>query len=670
VSVVTWLSVAVSALLLGALASLVLGRLRAASSWVALGAVTVASVAMWGAVVRCVAHGPDPEVVLLTLPGLGARLAIRCDDLSALFLALTATIAFLATMYSVRYMDRYQELSPARYYPLLLVLFAAIAGAVVTVDFFFFLVFWELLTLSSFFLVAFETENRVGQRAAWKYFFVSHAATFGMVIGALLLWNQGHSFHFADLRGALDGMLVTRPVVAHLVLLLFFLGFATKAGVLPMGSWLPDAYASAPSGATAAFAGTLSKLGIYGVLRVFADFLPLSGATRAWGYLIALAGLGTLFVATLTALRQDQVKRLMSFHLMGQVGYMLLGIGVGLALLRSQPVLGAIALLGGLFHLVNNALYKPALYMAAGAAEYRGAGSSLSAGGGLGRMMPVTALCAGAASLAIAGVPPLNGFASKWLLYASGILGGKEFAGFALAAVVAMFISLVTLASFLKYLGGTFFGPPAPALTDTRDVPVTMLLPQVVLVLLCLALGLGPRFPLVYVHRAIVHLPSASGLPDLAALLGPGAAMGGVGAGVAAVWSPLPMALALVVLGAVCWAGLQRMGGAAHRDVPVWTCGEEVEVSVTRYPASSFYLPFKQAFHGIYPQPHLRAPRFPASARRLFDVDRWLYQPVARAVQRSAYAAGRTHSGIPQVYLLWIVVGAVAVVAIILLTVR
>jgi hydrogenase-4 component B len=284
--------------------------------------------------------------------------------------------------------------------------------------------------------------------------------------------------------------------------------------------------------------------------------------------------------------------------------------------------------------------------------------------------MPVTALCAGAASFAIAGIPPLNGFASKWLLYASGILGGRAFAGFALAAVVAMFISVVTLASFLKYLGGTFFGAPAPERRDAKDVPATMLAPQVVLVLLCIAMGLAPRFPLEYVHRAIVHLPSTSGLPDLAALLGPGAAMGGVGAGVAAVWSPLPMALALVVLGAVCWAGLQRMGGAARRDVPVWTCGEEVEVSVTRYPASSFYLPFKQAFHGIYPQPHLRAPRFPASARRLFDVDRWLYQPVARAVQRSAYAAGRTHSGIPQVYLLWIVVGAVAVVAIILLTVR
>lgn len=398
-------------------------------------------------------------------------------------------------------------------------------------------------------------------------------------------------------------------------------------------------------------------------------FLPLSGATRTWGYLIALAGLGTLFVATLTALRQDQVKRLMSFHLMGQVGYMLLGIGLGLALLRSQPVLGALALMGGLFHLINNALYKPALYMAAGAAEYRGAGTSLGAGGGLGRAMPVTALCAGAASLAIAGVPPLNGFASKWLLYVSGILGGREFAGFALAALVAMFISLVTLASFLKYLGGTFFGPPTPETRNIREVPATMLLPQVALVALCLTLGLNPRWPLEYVHRAIVHLPSAGGLPDLAALLGPGLGLGGAGAGVAAVWSPLPMALALVGLGALCWAGLERLGGAAHREVPVWTCGEELEASVTRYPATSFYLPFKQAFHGIYPQPHVRAPAFPAGLRRAFDLDRWLYLPAARAVQRSATAAGRTHPGIPQVYLLWIVLGAVAVITIIMLTV-
>jgi hydrogenase-4 component B len=667
---VAWLSVAVSALLVGAAASLVLAKLRSASAWVSLAAVGVAGVAVWVVVVHSFARGPDAQVVLLALPGLRAGLTVFSDDLSTSFLALTGIIAIVSTMYSVRYMSAHGAGSGLRYYPLLLVLFAGIVGVVVTVDFLFFLVFWELLTLASFFLVAFERPNRGAQRAAWKYFFVSHAATFGMVVAVLILWNRADSFHFADLRRAMDGLLVSRPVLAHLVLLLLFTGFATKAGILPVGSWLPDAYTSAPTGATAAFAGTLSKLGIYGLLRVFCDLLPLSHATEVWGYVIALAGLSSLFVATLTALRQDEVKRLMSFHVIGQVGYMFLGIGVGLALMRAHPTLGAIALLGGLFHMFNHAIYMAALFLGAGAVEHRGGPASLSAGGGPGSLMPVTALCAGAASFAIAGIPPLNGFASKWLLYASGILGGRVFAGFALAAVVAMFISLVTLASFLKYLGGTFFATPAPELRDARDVPATMLVPQVVLVLLCVAMGLAPRVPLEYVHRAIVHLPSAGGLPDLAALLGPGVGLGGAGAGIAAVWSPLPMALGLVVLGVLCWAGLQRLGGAARRDVPVWTCGEQLDPSVTRYPASSFYLPFKQAFHGIYPQPHLRAPLFPASARRLFDVDRWLYQPVARAVQRSAYAAGRTHSGIPQVYLLWIVLGAVAVVAIILLTVR
>ena len=666
-STIVLLGVAVTALLLGALASFVLGRRRAVSGWVSLGAVTVAAVAIWAVVIRHFSAGPDPEAVLLALPGLGARLAIRSDDLSTAFLALTATIALFTVMFSVRHLERYRP-AATKYYPLLLVLFAGIVGVVVSVDFFFFLVFWELLTLASFFLIAFEAEDPIAQRAAWKYFFVSHAATFGMVAGALILWTRVGSFHFTALRGGLDALLVSRPFLAHLVLLLMFLGFATKAGILPMGSWLPDAYARAPTGATAAFAGTLSKLGIYGLLRVFCDLLPASGAGDVWGYIIALAGLGSLFVATLTALQQDDLKRLMSFHVIGQVGYMFLGIGMGLALMRSHPVLGAVALLGGLFHMFNHALYMAALFLGAGAVERPGERVSLKSGGGLSKTMPVTALCAGAASFAIAGIPPLNGFASKWLLYVSGILGGQAFVGFALAAAIAMFISLVTLASFLKYLGGVFLGPatdPRPM----RESPLTMLVPQAALVLICLAFGLAPRFPLEYVHRAIVHLPSASGLPDLTSLLGPGWGMGGAAAGVAGVWAPLPVALALVLLGLLGWAVLQRAGGAAAREVPVWTCGEEEAAAATRYPAAGFYLPFKQAFHGIYPTPHLRAPPFPESLRRAFDIDRWLYLPFARGVQRSARLAGRTHPGVPQVYLLWIVLGAVLVVAIILWTV-
>ncbi len=651
-------------LLAGAGTSLVLAGRRRASGWAATAFVGAAGVALWAVVVRTMAIGPDPEATLLTLPGLGAGLVLSVDPLAAIFLAITATIGFLTTLYSVEDMARDGSDSVAKYYPVLQLLFAGIVGVVVTADFVFFLVFWELMTFASFFLVTFERESRTCQRAGLKYFVVNQAATFGMIAAALILWTRCGSFHFAALRDALGGLLASQPTLGHLVLFLFFVGFATKAGILPMGDWLPDAYPAAPTGATAAFGGTMTKLGVYGLLRVFLGFLPLSPATRAWGVVIALAGAASLFVGTLTALKQDDIKRLMSFHVIGQVGYMFMGIGFGLYFLPSNPALAALGLLAGTFHMVNHSLYKSCLFLGAGAVTFRTGTRSLSALGGLGKSMPATAVYALVAALAIAGVPPLNGFASKWLMYVTAILGGQAFPLFAVLGIVAMFISLVTLGSFLKYIGGAFLGPPSP-LAGIREVPATMLVPQAFLALTCVAFGLVPSWPLAFVHQALTGLASGSSLPDLPALVGGGASLqvasGAVGV---AFWAPLPVAALLVLLALGCYFGIQRAGRAGVRTVPVWACGEEMEPATARYPASSFYLPFKRAFQGIYPSIQVRAPAFPAWLRRVFDLDAWFYLPMARAVDGGARGVSRTHVGIPQVYLLWIVVGAIAVIGI------
>ena len=660
------LGLSAALLLAGALVSLALARRARASGWASVAFVGGAGVALWAVVVRTFSAGPDPEVTLLSLPAIGAGFVVSVDCLAAIFLAITGTIGFLTTLYSVEYMTRYQTDSVAKYYPVLQLLFAGIVGVVATADFVFFLVFWELMTFASFFLVTFERESRASQKAGLKYFVVNQAATFGMIAGALVLWTRSGSFRFSAMREALGGLLAAQPALAHLVLFLFFMGFATKAGILPMGDWLPDAYPAAPSGATAAFGGTMTKLGVYGLLRVFLGFLPLSPVTRTWGIVIALAGAASLFMGTLTALKQDDIKRLMSFHVIGQVGYMFLGIGLGLFFLPSNPALAALGLLAGTFHMINHSLYKSCLFLGAGAVAYRTGTRSLSALGGLRAFMPATAIFALTAALAIAGVPPLNGFASKWLMYATAILGGQAFPLAAVLGIVAMFISLVTLASFLKYLGSTFLGPPSP-LKGVREVPASMLVPQAFLALACVAFGLAPAWPLAHVHRALVGLASAASLPGLGTLLGGGAGLR-VESGVAGVafWAPLPVAAALVLLALASYFLIQRAAGAPVREVPVWTCGEEEEPELSRYPATSFYLPFKRAFQGIYPSIRVRAPAFPLWLRRAFDLDTWFYLPVARAVEGGARRVSRTHVGIPQVYLLWIVVGAIAVIGIVL----
>ena len=594
----------------------------------------------------------------------GRALTVVVDELSAFFLAIVALIAVLATLYSVDYMTHFPGDSLAKFYPVLLVFFAAVVGVLVVSDFLFFLVCWELMTLTSFVLVTFERANPASQRAGLKYFVITHAATLCMVAGALLLWRECGSFHFAELRGALAHLLAARPFLGHTVLALLFVGFATKAGVLPMGDWLPDAHPVAPSGMSAALSGALVKLGIYGLVRFFCGMLPVSAA-GAWGLVLAVAGTGSLFVGTLTALRQTDSKRLMAFHTIGQIGYICLGIGVAMSCLAAAPALAALALVGALFHAANHACFKACLFLGAGAVLFRTGERDMNKLGGLAGAMPATAAATTVASLAIAGVPPLNGFASKWLIVATCLLAGMTQPLFLVLGLVAMFISLATLASFLKVVGSVFLGAPDPR-RSVREVPATMVTAQVALAALCIVLGVLPYWPLAVIRDAVAAiLPVA--VPGAAELLGgPWGLSLAAGAAGVAVWAPpvLVIGMAVLTLGAY---GLQRAGGAQTRRVPVWTCGEEHTAASVRYPASSLYLPFKHAFDGLYPRLRWRVPAFPAVLRRVFDADAWAYGPLARMVDRSAGVLSRSHVGVPQVYLLWIVGGAAAVVAVVLI---
>ena len=662
------LGLSAALLLLGVPASLAAARRPTLSGWIAFAFAAASAVPVFTVVVDVFRAGAQPDVVVLHLPVLGASWVMAVDPLSAFFLAIAATICVVSTLFSVEYMTHFVHDSVAKFYPVLLLFFAGIYGVLVAGDFLFFLVFWELMTLTSFFLVTFERESATSQRAGRKYFIITHAATLLMVAAALILWRTSGGFHFDAVREALATLMDTDPVLANLVVALFVIGFATKAGVLPMGDWLPDAHPVAPSGMSAMLSGALVKIGIYGLLRVFCDFAPVNDALTWWGVVLALAGTGSLFVGTLTAVKQSDAKRLMAFSTIGQIGYICLGMGVGLYALHESPALAALGLMGALFHAANHACFKACLFLGAGSVLYRTGERDMNKLGGLGSAMPFTAGASTVASLSIAGVPPFNGFASKWLILATCILVGMEAPLFLVLGIVGLFISLATLALFLKVLGAVFLGW-SDETRGVREVPWSMAVPQFVLAALCILLGVFPGAPLAVAHAAIAGVWAAE-VPDLQALTGgPWQITLSAGAAPLGVWMPLVFVAALAVLGLLAYA-IQRAGAAGVRDVDVWLGGEEHALASVRYPASSYFLPFKQAFRGIYPTVQARAPAFPPSVRRILDLDRWLYAPVGRAVERTAHAAGRTHPGVPQVYLFWIVLGAVAVVAIILLTVR
>ncbi len=661
INVVRHVETGIVILIVGSLVSLLLARWRKLCGWVSFALVCVFTVSIGLAVVGALT-GPSYEHTVLSLPLLGSRLALRVDPLSAIFLAIVALIALLSTLYSIRYMEHYVRDNVAKFFPVLLLCVASMVGVLVTTDFLFFLIFWESMTLTSYFLVTFESENAASQRAGLKYFIITHGATLCMVAAALLLWRTSGSFSFEAIRQTLSGLLDTRPFLAHSIIFLFFLGFATKAGILPMGDWLPDAHPVAPSGMSATLSGALVKLGIYGLVRLFFSFLVASPSLSIWGIILALAGTVSLFAGTLTALRQIDTKRLMAFHTIGQIGYICLGLGTGAYCLHMYPALASIALAGAIFHAVNHACFKSCLFLGAGSVLFRTGKRDMDKLGGLAGFMPYTTATTTIASLSIAGVPPFNGFASKWLIVAGCLLAGMRFPLFLVLGLVALFISLATLASFLKVLGSVFLGK-ADENVSIEEAPISMIVPQVVLAALCILLGIFPQLVLRLVGHAIESVTAipASGV-DASRLWGGLSLSDGSPVGF---WSPLAILAALAILALISY-GIQRMGGAHVRAVPVWYCGEEHASDAVRYPASSFFLPFKHAFQGVYPTGKLHAPKFPAWLRRALDFDQWLYAPTVKAIDRAADRVSRTHVGTPQIYLLWIVIGAIIVTGILL----
>jgi hydrogenase-4 component B len=658
---VHYIEVSIGILIVGSLVSLLFAHRRKLCGWVSFAFVCASSV-YTGLAVLGACTVASAEHSILSLPQLGASLTLRIDPLSAIFLAIVAVIALLSTLYSVRYMEHYAHDKVAKFFPILLLCVASMTGVLVCTDFLFFLIFWESMTLTSYFLVTFESENAASQRAGLKYFIITHGATLCMVAAALLLWRTSGSFSFDAIRQTLSAMLTTRPFLANTIIFLFFLGFATKAGLLPMGDWLPDAHPVAPSGMSATLSGALVKLGIYGLVRLFCSFLVVSPSLKIWGIILALAGTGSLFVGTLTALRQTDTKRLMAFHTIGQIGYICLGLGVGIYCLDMYPALASIALAGAILHAVNHACFKSCLFLGAGSVLYRTGERDMDKLGGLAAFMPYTTGTTAIASLSIAGVPPLNGFTSKWLIVAGCLLTGMRFPLFLVLGLIALFISLATLASFLKVLGSVFLGRADENL-GIKEVPVSMIVPQVVLAALCVLLGIFPQPVLRLVGYAIEGVTATSVAGVNASRMWGGLFL--IDASPVAFWSPLVILTALAILALLSYA-IQRAGGARTRSVPVWYCGEEHAPATVRYPASSFYLPFKHAFQGIYPSGKVHVPKFPAPLRRALDFDQWLYKPTVKVIDTAADRISRTHVGILQIYLLWIVIGAIVVTGILL----
>ena len=615
------------------------------------GTVAGGALGLAGAAVT-LATGRGGEAVL-RWPLPGASFHVVLDPLSALFLAPLFLVASLAAVAGTRFFgdeDHPRDARRTRFFFGLAT--AAIAGVFLARNALLFLASWEVMALSAFFLVTAERESREARDAGRLYIFSTHVSTltlFGLF--ALLRSLTGST----DLVPLPPGVAGTDAGTALFVLAL--VGFGLKAGMLPLHVWLPPAHAAAPAHVSALMSGVLIKTGIYGLVRVL-SLVPDPPA--AWGDTLLLLGGASAVLGVAFALGQHDLKRLLAWHSVENIGIIVLGLGAGLAgRAAGRPDWALLGYAGGLFHVVNHGLFKPLLFLGAGEAAHVAGTRDMDRMGGLARLLPRTSLLFLAGAVAISGLPPLNGFASEWLVYlglfdrarASGADALR--AGFAVPALALT--GALALACFVKAHGAVFLGSPRGGELRGHGEPAAHVVPMAVLALACALLGLGPAFVAPALGRAAAvagagPLPAAS-LIHLASLRTVG----------------LAALAAALLLGAVALLLKARLAAARPSAGPTWDCGYAGPTARMQYTASSFARG-PVGFFGWALRPRARgAPvvrLFPASARFESHVlDTVLDRAVVPATRAFAWLArqGRVlQAGRIQLYLLYVVATLVA----------
>jgi len=397
---------------------------------------------------------------------LGINMVI--DGLSVLMLVTINVVAFASTLYSVDYMKMYT--SKLRYYSLFLLMLTGMNGVVLTGDLFNLYVFLEIASIASYALVGFGCEYDELE-AAFKYLVLGIVASSFILFGIAVIYGSVGSLNMAQISEVIKQRGMNNALLFAAAL--FLMGFGLKAALVPFHAWLPDAHSSAPAPISAMLSGVLIKtLGIYTIIRVVYNIF---GISERLSLILMIMGTLSMVIGVLLALGQWDFKRLLAYHSISQVGYVILGIGLGTPL----------GILGGLFHLINHSVFKALLFLNAGSVEYATGTRQMEEMGGLSEKMPVTATTSLIASMSIAGIPPFNGFWSKLIIIAACIQAGHP-----VLALLAVIASILTLASFMKVQKYVFFEKLKEKWNDIREVPLLMCVAMVILSVLCVFMGL------------------------------------------------------------------------------------------------------------------------------------------------------------------------------------
>ena len=412
--------------------------------------------------------------------GYAIGIGYEVDALNLFFAILVVLTFTLSAIYSLRYMEKDDHLG--HYYTLFLMLSGGVLGLVLTGDIFNMYVMVEIMTFAAVALTAFRNYKKGALESAFKYLVIGSVGSGFTLTGICLVYMQCHTLNMAQLSSILANHLTPTTILA---LALIFIGFGVKSFMVPFHTPAADAYTTAPSSISMVFSGMVNKAGVYGMIRLmFVVFMMMD--KTAMQILLAAFGTITMFVGVTMALAQHDFKRLLAFHSISQIGYVLAACGLGTALGVS----------GGLFHAMNHTLFKGLLFLCAGAVYYATGTTNLDKLGGLSKKMPKTAICFLIGAFSISGLPPFNGFVSKWMIYQAAWSKGVETNNFfyVFVTIVAVVVSVMTLASFIKVTQAVFFGQPSEKCENAKEVPLAMRIPMWIMSALCILVGIFYNF--------------------------------------------------------------------------------------------------------------------------------------------------------------------------------
>jgi hydrogenase-4 component B len=579
--------------------------------------------------------------------------ALTVDRLSAFFLLIICAVGAPVALFSISYVERHYSGSKADWMWALLSLFVLSMAIVVTASTAFaFLFGWELMTLFSAGLILIDGDSERRLHNIFIYLLMMHAGAAAVIASFFLFLPHAAGLDFASMRVAAASM----PVgLRTAIFLLSFVGFGTKAGIVPFHLWLPKAHPIAPSPVSALMSAVMLKTAIYGFVRFTFDIL--GGGPTWWGYLVLLAGAVTGLLGILYALTEHDLKRLLAYSSVENIGVIYLGLGAALVFMANNaPAWAAVALAAALLHALNHSLFKSLLFLGAGAVADATHTLDVELLGGLLKRMRVTGTVFLIGCCSIIGLPLFNGFAGEWILFRS-FIAGAEIPGISCAIVLPLMAGVLALiggiaaSCFAKLYGVAFLGRPRSLEAEqATEVATSMQVSMALLAAACVALGILPGIvlsPLMALAGELLHTQALSDA-------------------VFPITHTLPLIAVCVGAVLIVVAGVRRI----RRISPTWACGLPALNSRMQYSSAAFSKPLRKVFSRVYEADrtvdveYAQEPYFPKSivyrSVRTTSFEKSLYQPAVDAIVGVAARLRRLQTGNMQVYLLYIFLALIA----------